>query len=514
MPSDNNPLPKALHPQEEHDTNDPAQGFTCAGFWWRPETPNSTVPGTLRFDPADGLRLALLGSLTPFGGPTPRLPLLHGLSADAPGGQTVVTLEDCVELSSRLTVPGYATQVFNVARGFFGALLPSADTPFSEISFGLTHLRPWFGETGLTIQIAVLNDNPEPTVSAAYARPPIREVKEQGVAVGVGFSSHIEPQGQPPHSLEIREEPGFTVKVDAPLPLAGLYNNYVLATRDFLTLATDHLVGVRDLSVRSEAFRLQIAEGRSVQVPVRVWFRSKFRGEQAPVTLAPEQILLPYSELGESFPQVLFRWFRIADELRTVLDLYFGSIYNQEEFLHSKFLSLVQAVEAYHRIRIEPERPVEAEKQAFVASVLAQVRAEERARLKGMLMSSAGPSTADRLKDLVSAAALTMGPLLGSDTDLFVRRVVSTRNQLTHRYETRKDKTLEGRDLVYAAMMLTVLLQATLLGELGLAPDRCLECSRRGWRHERLSLLSKAGYFRGDANEGAAGPATTPAPSP
>ncbi len=206
---------------------------------------------------------------------------------------------------------------------------------------------------------------------------------------------------------------------------------------------------------------------------------------------------MPYSEVAASFPGLLFRWLKIADELRTVIELFFGSLYNQDEFLHSKFLSLVQALEAYHRIRIERGHHPMADKTTFVASVLRQVADGDRERLAGALRSFSSPSTADRINDILAASAVTMSPLLGAGQRTFVQRVVRTRNQLMHRFDTRPEKVLEGNDLVVATWHLTVLLQSTLLSELGLTPERCLECCRRGWRFERLARLLAA--TQGDA---------------
>jgi hypothetical protein len=40
--------------------------FEYEGYWWAPGHPNDRVPGTLSYDPTNGLHLELAGHLTPL----------------------------------------------------------------------------------------------------------------------------------------------------------------------------------------------------------------------------------------------------------------------------------------------------------------------------------------------------------------------------------------------------------------------------------------------------------------
>jgi hypothetical protein len=65
--------------------------------------------------------------------------------------------------------------------------------------------------------------------------------------------------------------------------------------------------------------------------------------------------LFPYDEsqrgsITELFQKYLEKWFVISDEFKPPLDRYFGVMYNPEEYSESRFLSLAQGLEAYHKI--------------------------------------------------------------------------------------------------------------------------------------------------------------------
>jgi hypothetical protein len=141
--------------------------FEVQGEWWLPGRADRKVPGILTFSPEGGAELSLFGSLRSIleegerseedgavrvaitqaalerSGSYPRL---HG---DA--GGTVYTLQDCLRVRSlNRTFSGQGSETIRVTRILRGALFEEDEAlEATGMSFGLTHLVDWIGETGI-----------------------------------------------------------------------------------------------------------------------------------------------------------------------------------------------------------------------------------------------------------------------------------------------------------------------------------------------------------------------------
>jgi hypothetical protein len=452
--------------------------FTCTGYWWLPSTPESKIAGTLTYTPQEGPHLTLLGAFSPISAPFGHFPLIHGECADTPGGGALVTLESCASLASTFRSSGHDTQELSVARAYIGGLLTKPGASFSRADVQLTTLRGWLPITGLEYS--------RPTADhfqATYKRPEKLTVETADARLVVGFLWNMKFDGVPATAVAIDEQPSIVLYFTKPLSLPDLGDRFLLPLRNFFSLATDRLVHVVTLTLQT-ADLLPDAQGGEEPRFLRVYFRPLFTGDTDDTFLLPEKTLIRYEDVAENFPGILFRWCEVTSELRAVVDLYFGSSYNQGEFVNSKFLSLVQAVEAYHRLRCEQAaRP---DDQVFVEEVLAAAPRAHRRRLGAILKHVAKPPTFRRLMDVIDLAAKAMHPLLGADRGAYVTRLVKTRDQLSHRNVRPDPGVLEGRETVLATVALGALLQAVLLRELGFSPEQCADCIVRGWRSEAI----------------------------
>ena len=69
--------------------------------------------------------------------------------------------------------------------------------------------------------------------------------------------------------------------------------------------------------------------------------------------LYPYDMLFTFKDISDRFEILLKNWFEKADTLGPVYDLYFGTLYNPRMYLQHQFLSLIQAIEVYHRRKFE-----------------------------------------------------------------------------------------------------------------------------------------------------------------
>jgi len=127
-----------------------SQSKETSGLFWLPDDPGTRVPGTLTLDPAEGIRLRLIGALgrekNAIFGTDKDMPRILG---EAEG--KYLTLVDGYErdyrgnlLSTTPTQNIYATYAFVGAR-----FDPPEDIAFSKMFLGLEDMTSWIGRSGI-----------------------------------------------------------------------------------------------------------------------------------------------------------------------------------------------------------------------------------------------------------------------------------------------------------------------------------------------------------------------------
>lgn len=156
-------------------------------------------------------------------------------------------------------------------------------------------------------------------------------------------------------------------------------------------------------------------------------FKAKFEPRHT------SEMLVPLLMIGDSWPRVVSNWFRDVRDLKAVFALYFAVVYGQQLFDEHRFLFLAQAIEGYHRCRIN------------------RGKLQFRQRLSEII-SSAGPALS----------------LVVSDASAFCAAVVTLRNDLTH---PGPESNWDDRDALLLWRQLKTVLEVCLLRDLGLSHD-------------------------------------------
>jgi len=186
-----------------------------------------------------------------------------------------------------------------------------------------------------------------------------------------------------------------------------------------------------------------------------------------------------YSDLKNLGSEVLQRWVHRSEALRPVFDLYLA-VLQKTGFAELKFVLVAQALEVHHRVTTSTGivdqtlwDPIAAKlKQILEEHLDSPTNDEIRERLVGKLRHLNDVTLAQRLKALLDLIPEHRTAICGEKCNLFVRRIVNTRNFFTHWSERDDDVTLErGPELAYATYRLIALLELVLLREAGFAMD-------------------------------------------
>src|SRR5829696_6908392 len=437
------------------------------GYWWLPDDPEEIVPGTLNFDPDEGARLDLLGSLKGARaediGTMIDPKLILGESAEG----KLITLQDCGETESKRRVgSGFATSSLYAGIVFVGEHFQRPDdVGFERLFVEYLHLDAWAGVSGFEIKLPVDETHP---LSVEYKSP-----ERRTATVGDEF------------------EVTLSFNADVRASTSPLVTETTITQRAVLAIEfpekkpLEHLQGI--------AYRLQhflsLGTRKSVY-PVALWGKTGPKGEAKPVqvnyrsvarrgaddkTPTPRDMLFGLRDLPEGFGPTVEWWLERAEVLDPVYQLYLGTIYNPQSYLEQRFLNLVQALEVYHRRAMSSSDLQEEEHKKRKEEILEAVPDQHKRWLERKLKYSNEPTLAERLREIFGRYPESISLIIGKSKKAkanFIDKVVASRNYLTHFDQSLEAKAAQGEGLYPITQKLRLLIEICLLGEIGFEAER------------------------------------------
>jgi hypothetical protein len=243
-----------------------------------------------------------------------------------------------------------------------------------------------------------------------------------------------------------------------------IYKALIVPLQNFLTLATGRPNSITRLTLAGEACCTELQDDRSRVRPAEVFFSQSHIDRPEKALLEP-WMLFSMRQVGTALGARLRAWLSLSADLATVCQLVFGNEYARFRPLDFTFLSLAQAVEAFHRDRIGGIDVPDADHQRRLGVVLAGVPAEYRAWAQEKLQYSNEVAFRRRVRELVDRVGETMD-FVGAPK-AFADRVTNTRNYLVHRTPELAERAVDGIGRHYLTEAMRVLLKASLLLEIG-----------------------------------------------
>jgi hypothetical protein len=181
-----------------------------------------------------------------------------------------------------------------------------------------------------------------------------------------------------------------------------------------------------------------------------------------------------YSDIANSMPDILGRWFGLRDEVDSTLGLFLLGRHDAHLNVEYVFLSVMQALESFHRVSFPGLYMPAADYKAQVevplrAAIPSGIGDDLKSSLKKKFEFANEVSLRRRLKALV--LSLPNDPVFGEvRNEDFRSRTVNTRNRYTHALEDGGGIIFNSFAKVYEAVFIwQEVLTALLLAKLGLA---------------------------------------------
>ncbi|OGO37096.1 MAG: hypothetical protein A2W35_07115 [Chloroflexi bacterium RBG_16_57_11] len=436
--------------------------FEISGHWWLPELPEKKYCGRLSFSQVEGGNLDLLGLPGGFENINdPQNPeIILGLSTKG----KPVTLYRCHLRHFNISIPGMQTSTYLIRFIFIGVHFNSDDDiTFKGLSVNYTDLDEWVGISGFRV------DNNAKDLNITYSYPdPITANINDNLQLGITYV-----RAGPWSALMTKE---VTISQRTIIELKTYTNElnfftfleYLHHLSRLLILAVCRLVYPVQLLGKTIKNRQPMDHEVDFYPPVEIYYQLiENPDKQKP--LLSNDMLFTFGDIQPRFQDFVQRWYSKAERLKTVHDLYFGSLYSQRLFINHRFLNIIQGLETYYRIQVNNRVLAKEEHKERVKEILDVVPEKYKNWVEGLLTPANQPSLKMMLWALITKYDQIITPLIG-DGEKFISTIVATRNHLTHHSENQKAIT-DGTDLYNATRSLTILLESALLEELGFTID-------------------------------------------
>lgn len=467
------------------------QEFEYNGLWWLPENPDNKISGVLKFHPVKGVNLELIGSFREF------ITFNRVLNPDIILGITsngkLVTLYKCLESRSLESIPGFTTSSFIASMVFLGHHFENGENiQFDSLSLSYSHLEEWIGITGFQSDIETDLENRFTRYRVNYSFPEKVEVKINNFNISFDFKFNI--GGDRIKEINLEQKTFIKIELHEKIHFNDLQRNICYHIQNFLSLAMGRAVRPLIIIGKIKVRKTDLPDGDAVYKDTSIFYSIK-NFPNLSETLNPFNILFTFRDIADDFEKYLRNWFAKTEILQPAHDLYFGTLYSSSMYLSHKFLSLIHAVESYHR-RIYNGKYLSDDDYAQIYKTLTSAIPSEiysgfRKSLKQKLKYHNEFSLRKRMKEILEKCGDLLG-LLIQDTKGFIEDVVNTRNFLIHFDKSIETKAKSGQELYRLVQKMEFIIKICFLIELEIPMTTIKTLISRNQKYQFLAKQEKS----------------------
>jgi len=453
------------------------------GYWWIPSFPDNQIPGSIKISEQNEITLELLGTL-PRNDERLHSELLDNKTYEIILGFTregkLITIFQANCCHWNHNSPGINSEIYKINYFLMGAYYRNPEEmKFFKLCVEYSHLSIWtylgnpeflksFSHQFSEDKDLFNSDLPELTAKTTKG-----EVK---ICVGINRKAQN-------INLEVtkKKTSSIIIKPLTELSIEEYYRDYLYPLQNFLTLATNQKNSVTELIVFShhgEKFNHSYYD--SSEEPIKVI--AGFVYEKEENNKVSHMIIFSLRDIENEFSLYIQKWLNISDEIKHICNIYFGLKYTESiDFMESYFLTIAQAVESYHRLKINTLKTSLQDHKDKLEEIYDAVPEKHRDWLKEKLAFSHEPTLKDRLDELITIHKGIIQTFLcdANNINNFTKRIKNTRNYYTHYDQSLDGKYVKGSELFRLAQVLSFLLLSCLLSELGCTSERCVELVSR-----------------------------------
>jgi hypothetical protein len=436
--------------------------FDDEGVFWLPDKDGEQqVAGRLKFDPAEGATLDLMGGfgdlmqqLNPGRGAS----RIHGVA-----GRRYLTLDGCFISNNRHEMPGGIRHTYYVPTVITGALFDEDESlTFDKCSVSFDQLAHWVGRTGITISL----QSPEPELTSRVDgakieyKPPADETAQIDNDEELRLAYTWTIGGDNVTRSQLNQGTNLELKYPDARPLDDILND-VKYLQDLITLATTAPTAPLEITLWRTDITHEYRPGQHRPQAMKYYAGQISERVRLDKPQSAGRILFQFADIG-GLPTIA-RWVKVAREYQAVVGALLSIRYASGLYAENRFNNVISAAESFHRLRFSNEVRSKAEFRKLRRELVAAVSKEHQGWLRDQIQFANEPRLRDRLREMVSYAGEAFSAL-GVEPDLWVAVVAQSRNRLTH-HDKRRVIKFEPGDAYFLAESVFVLVMLCLLRE-------------------------------------------------
>jgi hypothetical protein len=463
------------------------EAFSVTAHWFVPENPERKILGTLQYVPGRiSLELvdtfaALQGAV--YGNESLDYPLLFGQTHA--GEQFTLIRPERVGYTFALGPAGFVQPDRFTARAMIAGTFTDVDPVLPELSCRVPGLAEWLSRP----TIYTTYDLEGKSISMRVAALDDEKVRVPSLSADLVFdvNSNVKPA---PFAMSISTSGSLRFVPDTPQPLSWYLRNIVSVTA-FLSLCAGIAMPPDCITIPTQerqnraSLLLRGAIERYCDIKdYRLFFLAR-------------------GAFTEQFGSCLARWFEIYPQYEITNGLAMSILGSDHLWPHIEFMSLMQALEGFHRVGHDglymDESKYKAVADAIVAAIPTEVDKDHRTSLKSRVRYGNEIALGKRLTLLCAGLEKPLRTMLFGDSEKLLRRWVDTRNYYTHWDVALRDQILDGQNLIYAIARLRSLLRVLYLNAMGVPQDIILQ-ALTGISKEAQFLIQIRGVERRESD--------------
>ena len=473
------------------------ENIEYSGYWWLPSDPDKKIAGTLTFTNDEGIKLQLMDSflqlivgsftreLVSTTGElksTPDVPIILGFA-----DRNIITLCDSTIFSSEL----YYSKFALIGRYF----TKPDELLFNQARVEYSYLSDWADLPRIREETKLPYQDKEEELRFIYTRPETIE----GTTKDGKFSLDYSYSNKHFVNIDFKQFVSFIIQPNEELSFKDFHSKFIHPLNNFITFATDRTNCITELKLYSRhGHLLHRVNSRDIldEIPIEAIYQTIYpeRKKTDKLLIKPKMLFsLSDIKIKSDFSSILEKWFDSWEKLDSIFNLFFSIRYKPDMYLENKFINLVQAAESYHRRRINrqilPDDEYKKRRKAVLDS-LDSLSDEYKQWAKEKLQLKNDPGLKQRLIDLTELIPEVTNQLI-NDKESFYAKITATRNDFVHDNKTKNKKSAKLEELPDLIELLSFILQACFLMELGFNSEECYQLLNRNLRYqEKVEIIS------------------------
>lgn len=444
--------------------------FETIGEWFIPVNSSNKISGTIRYIPNSPIELELHGRLND----DPDLsnedyPIINGITFNG----EKITLCYCYITNSKGSLfsggeNGKPISTYRVTFILNGIqITKTEDLKFNVLKSELFNLDEWLGVSGFIRKKPEERKEGDADFTIHYNMPsPIKfKINEELNGVfdfsmqGLGFDRYQKKQS-------IKQRVILKLESKSEISLKD-FLKYFTQFQNFLSLALYENTYPKSVILNNDKYFHKFNDDFTLPTEISLYFSPTSDIVKSKARTGIE-LLFTYKGIKETFPEIIFNWFKIYDLLEPAINLVIEQLKHRTSFNENNFLNLAQAAETFHARTNKRTKIPKTEYQLMKNEILELVPKKYHAWLKDQFNFGNTLNLQLRLEELCEKYSNEFLNKLIGNRELFVKQIKYSRNYYTHYSSNSRKNALKGSRLFFISEKLKILLICGFLTEIGM----------------------------------------------